>query len=307
MKCRPDVEEGEKLIRRHNNQTKSADQSLFLNFAMHSVRMEACDCPPSHRVPSQEQSNSSVLPGLNAPQFVGQHDNVVQHEGPNHCSGYAQLKHDGLFWGNKKNKINKGHDPVKKVSQVGEKPRSTMQESEKHKRAGDDGFLRVLFWQFHNFRMLLGSDLLMFSNEKYVAVSLHLWDVTREVLQTITYALSFVFCKLFCLLFLNVLLLFLQITPLTWLEAWLDNVMASVPELAICYHQNGVVQGYELLKTDDIFLLKGISDDGTPAFHPYVVQQNGLSVLRFIQENCKQEPGAYWVLLLYNFMCLTLI
>lgn len=82
---------------------------------------------------------------------------------------------------------------------------------------------------------------------------------------------------------------------MTWLEAWLDNVMASVPELAICYHENGVVQGYELLKTDDIFLLKGISEDGTPAFHPQVVQQNGLSVLRFLQDNCKQDPGAYWV------------
>lgn len=88
-----------------------------------------------------------------------------------------------------------------------------------------------------------------------------------------------------------------QVTPLTWLEAWLDNVMASVPEMAICYHENGVVQGYELLKTDDIFLLKGISEDGAPAFHPYVVQQNGLSVLRFLQENCKQDPGAYWVLM----------
>lgn len=204
MKCRPDVEEGEKLIRRHN-QTKSADQSLFLNFAMHSVRMEACDCPPTHHVPSQEQSNSSVLPGVNTPPFMGQHDDVVQHEGPNHYSGYGQLKHDGLLWGNKKNKRNKSHDPVKKVSQVGEKPRSTMQESEKHKRDSDDGFLRVLFWQFHNFRMLLGSDLLLFSNEKYVAVSLHLWDVTREVLQTISYVLSVEFCKLFCPLFLTVL------------------------------------------------------------------------------------------------------
>ncbi|KAJ0085388.1 hypothetical protein Patl1_07817 [Pistacia atlantica] len=54
-------------------------------------------------------------------------------------------------------------------------------------------------------------------------------------------------------------------------------------------------QGYELLKTDDIFLLKGISEDGTPAFHPHVVQQNGLTVLRFLQENCKQDPGAYWL------------
>lgn len=81
--------------------------------------------------------------------------------------------------------------------------------------------------------------------------------------------------------------------------------MASVPELAICYHQDGVVQGYELLKTEDIFLLKGISEDGTPAFHPHVVQQNGLMVLRFLQENCKHDPGAYWVWYLFvsvNFL-----
>lgn len=180
MKCRPDVEEGEKLIRRHNNQSKSVD-SLFLNFAMHSVRMEACDCPPTHHVPSQEQSNSSVLPGGNRTQFVGECDSVVQDEGFNCCSEYPQVKQDSLFWGNKKNNRSKGRDPVKKASQVGEKQRCSMQESEKHRRVSNDGFLRVFFWQFHNFRMLLGSDLLMFSNEKYVAVSLHLWDVTRQV------------------------------------------------------------------------------------------------------------------------------
>ncbi|XP_065881613.1 uncharacterized protein [Euphorbia lathyris] len=261
----PDVEEGEKLVRRHKNQSKCADQSLFLNFAMHSVRMEACDCPPMHHSTSEEQSNSSVLPGACTSHFVGQSDNPSVNEDYNHFSEYPQVKPDGYFWESKKNKKNKDHHPVKKASHVGEKPRSSVQESEKHKRISNDGFLRVLFWQFHNFRMLLGSDLLLFSNEKYVAVSLHLWDVTR------------------------------QVTPLTWLEAWLDNVMASVPELAICYHQNGVVQGYELLKTDDIFLLKGISEDGTPAFHPHVVQQNGLTVLRFLQENCKQDPGAYWL------------
>ncbi|KAK7277286.1 hypothetical protein RIF29_18437 [Crotalaria pallida] len=260
----PDVEEGEKLIRRHNNQSKCADQSLFLNFAKHSIRMEACDCPPTHHVPSEDKSNSSVLPGGKAPHIVDQHD-VVQAEGFSCCSEYSKVNRDSFYWGNKKNRRNKNNSSVNKVSHVGEKPRSAMQEAEKQRKVGKDSFLRVLFWQFHNFRMLLGSDLLLFSNEKYVAVSLHLWDVTR------------------------------QVTPLTWLEAWLDNVMASVPELAICYHRNGVVQGYELLKTDDIFLLKGISEDGTPAFHPYVVQQNGLSVLRFLRDNCKQDPGAYWL------------
>ncbi|KAK2659281.1 hypothetical protein Ddye_005814 [Dipteronia dyeriana] len=260
-----DVEEGEKLIRRHSNQSKCADQSLFLNFAMHSVRKEACDCPPTHHAASDKQSNSSVLPGGDAPRFMGQSEDVDEKEGFGHFSGYSQVKQDGFIWESKKNKRNKDRDPVKKASYVGEKPRCSIQESEKHRRVGNDEFLRVLFWQFHNFRMLLGSDLLLFSNEKYIAVSLHLRDVTR------------------------------QVTPLTWLEAWLDNVMASVPELAICYHENGVVQGYELMKTEDIFLLKGISEDGTPAFHPHVVQQNGLSVLRFLQENCKQDPGAYWL------------
>ncbi|KAL2538876.1 hypothetical protein Fot_20267 [Forsythia ovata] len=274
----PDVEEGEKLIRRHNTQSKCVDQSLFLNFAMHSVRMEACDCPPTHTTSSKEQPKSSVLPdqykskeesleSLNHPikghASFTRSDDIASGEGYIHRQDYPQAEKDKLFW-EKNNKRNKGRDAVK-VSQIKEKPRCPVQESEKYRRVSNDEFLRVLFWQFHNFRMLLGSDLLIFSNEKYIAVSLHLWDVSR------------------------------QVTPLSWLEAWLDNFMASVPELAICYHQDGVVQGYELLKTDDIFLLKGISEDGTPAFHPHVVQQNCLSVLRFLQENCKQDPGAYWL------------
>ncbi|XVF63291.1 hypothetical protein PTKIN_Ptkin09bG0076200 [Pterospermum kingtungense] len=261
----PDIEEGEKLVRRHSSQSKCADQSLFLNFAMHSVRMEACDCPPTHQAPPERQSDSSVFPGKETSNFVAENEDIARKESFEHYSNYSKVKQDRFFWGSKKGRRNKSRDPIKKATHIGEKPRCSVQESEKHRRVGNNGFLRVLYWQFHNFRMLLGSDLLLFSNEKYAAVSLHLWDVTR------------------------------QVTPLTWLEAWLDNVMASVPELAICYHQNGVVQGYELLKTDDIFLLKGIAEDGTPAFHPHVVQQNGLSVLRFLQENCKQDPGAYWL------------
>lgn len=259
----PDVEEGEKMVRRHNNQSKCADQSLFLNFAMHSVRMEACDCPPGQfesRDASVESAKHPVQGRVS--RSFGQSDGIAQEEvfSPE-C---PQGKTDNVFWGSKNYKKHKGGRAVKKASdQVKEKSRCSMQESDKYKRVGNEGFLRVLFWQFHNFRMLLGSDLLLFSNEKYAAVSLHLWDVSR------------------------------QVTPLTWLEAWLDNVMASVPELAICYHEGGVVQGYELLKTDDIFLVKGVSEDGTPAFYPHVVQQNGLSVLRFLQENCKQDPGAY--------------
>lgn len=164
INCSADIEEGERLVRRHGSQSKCVDQSLFLNFAMHSVRMEACDCPPTHYGPSERQSSSSVLPG-----------------GETSNSEYQQIKKEGFIWGSKKGKRNKSRDPVKKASHAGEKPGSSIQESEKHRRVSNDGFLRVLFWQFHNFRMLLGSDLLLFSNEKYLAVSLHLWDVTRQV------------------------------------------------------------------------------------------------------------------------------
>ncbi|XP_071737832.1 uncharacterized protein [Rutidosis leptorrhynchoides] len=249
----PDVEEGEKVARRHK-QSQSSEKSLFWNFAMHSVRMEACDCPSPQNSESNERVNSSSLPANSGS------DQEERYE----WFKYPKAKQDSIFLGGK-NQRNKDRDDGKKVSQVNEKPRPSMQESDMHRRMKRDGFLRVLFWKFNNLRMYLGSDLLIFSNEKYAAVSLHLWDVSR------------------------------QVTPLTWLEAWLDNVMASVPELAICYHQNGVVQGYELLKTDDIFLSKGISEDGTPAFHPHIVRQNGHSVLRFLQENCKQDPGAYWL------------
>ncbi|KAL5704187.1 hypothetical protein ACHQM5_022647 [Ranunculus cassubicifolius] len=279
----PDIEEGEKIVRRHNSQSKCPDNSLFLNFAMHSVRAEACDCPSTQYAKSEEEPNPSILSGhyestdgsfLSSEQssrgdtsgYLSQRGDNVRKDGLRNPVESPNAT-DAKCWNSKRNNKTTRKVAVKKgsTSQVGEKIGGPVQESEKCRRIGNNGFLRILFWQFYNFHMLLGSDLLVFSNDKYVAVSLHLWDVTR------------------------------QVTPLTWLEAWLDNVMASVPELAICYHQNGVVQGYELLKTDDIFLLKGISEDGTPAFHPQVVQQNGHSVLRFLQDNCTQDPGAYWL------------
>lgn len=186
-KCRPDIEEGEKLIRRNNNPPKCADQSLFLNFAMHSVRMEACDCPPTHTPPkewqceSRESSPESSDHPIQGSTSYEQSGTSNQEEQSNQQCTYNELKQADCFWGKKKNRKNKDQGAGKKVSQVKEKSRYSVQESEKFRRPSNDGFLRVLFWQFHNFRMLLGSDLLIFSNEKYVAVSLHLWDVSRQV------------------------------------------------------------------------------------------------------------------------------
>ncbi|GKA53399.1 hypothetical protein Tco_0746714, partial [Tanacetum coccineum] len=128
----PDVEEGEKMARRHK-QTQSKEEYIFRNFELgwrHSM------------------------------------------EGYN-----PQSKQDSFYWGEKKKQRNKDDAVVIVVSKVKERPRPSLQESDMYR----DGFLRVLFWKFNNLRMFMGSDLLIFSNEKYVAVSLHLWDVSRQV------------------------------------------------------------------------------------------------------------------------------
>lgn len=170
-KISPDAEEGEKLVRRQSSQPKAVDQSLFLNFARHSVRVEACDCPPSH-VPG-----STVVPGhFESRENLFAPSSQTTDGGSSHI--FAQPAEEIFQWGgNMKKKQSNRRDALKKTS---EKPHGPVQESDRWKRIGTDGFLRVLFWQFHNFRMLLGSDLLLFSNEKYVAVSLHLWDVSRQ-------------------------------------------------------------------------------------------------------------------------------
>lgn len=169
------------------NQPKCSDESLFLNFAKHSVRMEACDCPPTHSTTPEGPPKSSVLPdpldseSTSLKPSESQTHKISEKEGSDGHSGYPKGKEDSLYWDSKKSKRSKERGPVKKASHIGEKPRFPVQESEKYRKCSNDEFLRVLFWQFHNFRVLLGSDLLLFSNEKYVSVSLHLWDVSRKV------------------------------------------------------------------------------------------------------------------------------
>lgn len=52
---------------------------------------------------------------------------------------------------------------------------------EKHTRGVTNEFSRVVDCEFGEFRMRLGSDLVLFRNEKDEAVSLHLWDDLRVI------------------------------------------------------------------------------------------------------------------------------
>lgn len=80
-----------------------------------------------------------------------------------------------------------------------------------------------------------------------------------------------------------------RVTTLACLSTWLDNVVASVPELAVCHHKDGVVRGYETLKTEDI---PALCD---PAFDPAEVLGYGRGVLAFLQRNCTKDKAQYWL------------
>ena len=71
---------------------------------------------------------------------------------------------------------------------------------------------RTVQWSFEDLHMLIGTDLPIFGDGTRPAISLALRDMTRPI---------------------NVL---------TGLDYWLDNLMCNVPEMAMCYHLNGIVQ-----------------------------------------------------------------
>jgi hypothetical protein len=78
-----------------------------------------------------------------------------------------------------------------------------------------------------------------------------------------------------------------MLNPLSCLDVWLDNVLHNVEESAICYHVNGVVKEYKLLRTEDIAKQE--------LFEPEVVKSNALRILSFLKSNCTKQGGTYWI------------
>ncbi|KAG6614792.1 Erythroid differentiation-related factor 1 [Phytophthora cinnamomi] len=94
-------------------------------------------------------------------------------------------------------------------------------------------FQRILKWKFNDLKMILGSQVLLFSNQEHPAVSLKLHDMDKEL------------------------------SLCTVLDYYLDNVIANIPELAICLHSKGLVRGYKLVETRQIPYMSG---SGRPLF-----------------------------------------
>ncbi|CAF3327196.1 unnamed protein product [Rotaria socialis] len=120
-------------------------------------------------------------------------------------------------------------------------------------------FQRTVNWTFENMKMLIGSDLPIFGDEQHPAVSLRLREMNKPI---------------------NVL---------TGIDCWLDNLMCNVPELAMCYHVDGIVQSYEIIKTEDIPYREGCQ------FPPGVVRDLATNLLSFLKANATKEGHTYWL------------
>ena len=74
------------------------------------------------------------------------------------------------------------------------------------------------------------------------------------------------------------------------LSTWLDNTIAGVPELAVCYHRDGLIHHYDVLRTDDVARLCA------PPFDPDAILAYAERVLAFLRVHCSDDGSQYWLL-----------
>ncbi|XP_063979735.1 erythroid differentiation-related factor 1 [Diachasmimorpha longicaudata] len=120
-------------------------------------------------------------------------------------------------------------------------------------------FTRNVVWTFENIQMLIGTDMPIFGGQTHPCISLRLRDVNKPI---------------------NVL---------TGIDYWLDNLMSNVPEVVMCYHLDGIVKKYELIKTEDLPNL----DDAE--FSPKVIRDIAQNILSFLKNNATKAGHTYWL------------
>ena len=100
----------------------------------------------------------------------------------------------------------------------------------------DFGQPHLFEWEVGSHRLLVESSLVVFRGEGRTPMSLKLVDLAAE-------------------------------RPNTGaaLSTWLDNTIAGVPELAVCYHRDGLIHHYDVLRTDDVARLCAPPSTRTPS------------------------------------------
>lgn len=115
---------------------------------------------------------------------------------------------------------------------------------------GDHIFNRNVVWTFEDIRMLIGTDMPIFGGQQnQPCISLKLRDMSKPI---------------------NIL---------TGIDYWLDNLMCNVPEVVMYYHLDGLVQKYELIKTEDLPYLENSN------FSPKVIRNVAQNILSFLKRN----------------------
>ncbi|XP_022917617.1 erythroid differentiation-related factor 1 [Onthophagus taurus] len=123
----------------------------------------------------------------------------------------------------------------------------------------DQPFNRNVVWSFEDIDMLLGTDMPIFGGGTHPCISLRLNDMSKPI---------------------NVL---------TGIDYWLDNLMSNVPEVVMCYHLNGIVQKYELIKTEDLPQMDNSK------FSPKLIRDVAQSILSFLKSNATKAGHTYWL------------
>ncbi|XP_053667368.1 erythroid differentiation-related factor 1 [Anopheles marshallii] len=120
-------------------------------------------------------------------------------------------------------------------------------------------FNRNVIWTFEDIRMLIGTDMPIFGGANRPCISLRLRDESKPI---------------------NVL---------TGIDYWLDNLMSNVPEVVMCYHLDGIVQRYELIKTEDLPRLENSE------FSPQLIRNVAQNILAFLKANVTKAGHTYWL------------
>ncbi|KAJ8952908.1 hypothetical protein NQ318_006525 [Aromia moschata] len=123
----------------------------------------------------------------------------------------------------------------------------------------DHKYTRNVVWTFEDIDMLIGTDMPIFGGGTHPCISLRLRDMNKPI------------------------------SVLTGIDYWLDNLMSNVPEVVMCYHLNGIVQKYELIKTEDLPRLDNSK------FSPKLIRDVAQSILSFLKSNATKAGHTYWL------------
>lgn len=168
---------GGKLSSQKKSHAQRMERALFSKFVQHSMNGDSCG---SASPPDSDSQSSSRTFG-----FEEIDDNELQQRSRSRVAAHQKGKTRVSLGHYSHNRCGARFETVHKKRYAGEQQRETEFVQKDCPADGPqrphENYLRVLFWQFENLRMLLGSDLLLFSNENHSAVSLHLLEIERQV------------------------------------------------------------------------------------------------------------------------------